>query len=216
MMVTAVRDLRPAFGQARHQGSRPTCCAFACSDLHASRRLPWVPLSCEYAFYQGARRQGTGPHGGVYLRHMLDAIEQDGQPTDAAWPYLATIPTDLTLWTPPKDVGKLFCGKGARSNWDVKAIRAAIDQDLPVLIVLTVSNAFYLPDAQAIIDSAEPADPTRVHALVAVGYGTRGANAYTLVRNSWGAGWGKSGYAWVSDRYLSIRVLETATMTMVP
>jgi C1A family cysteine protease len=81
---------------------------------------------------------------------------------------------------------------------------------------LTVSDAFYMPDAEGIIDSVEPADPSRVHGLVAVGYGTRGTDTYTLVRNSWGAGWGMAGHGWISDRYLSVRILETATMTKVP
>jgi hypothetical protein len=216
MSVSPIRDLRPAFGTARDQGNRPTCCAFACSDLHAACRPPWAALSSEYAFFHGAKRQGTGPTSGVYLRYMLDAIEQDGQPLDPAWPYLASVPNDLSQWTPPTEVGELFHGKGARSSGGVARIRSAIDQGQPVLIVFTVSDAFYLgPDPDGVIDSTESPDPTRVHALVAVGRGMRGSHEMTLVRNSWGVGWGLAGHAWLSDRYLTPRILEIATMTKV-
>jgi C1A family cysteine protease len=147
---------------------------------------------------------------------MLDVVEQDGQPADAAWPYLASVPNDLSQWAPPNDVGQLYHGKGARSAGSVVEIKNAIDQDQTVLIVLTLSDAFYLgPDADGVIDSAESADLTRVHALVAVGHGTHGPNGLTLVRNSWGDGWGVSGHAWLSDRYLAPRIIEIATMTKV-
>lgn len=216
MSVTIVRDLRPAFGTARSQGSRPTCCAFACSDLHAACRPPWIPLSCEYAFYHGAQRQGTGPASSVYLRHMLAAIEHDGQPVEAGWPYLPSVPADLTRWTPPADVGQIFRAKGVPSPGAPSSIRASVDQGRPVLIVMSLSDAFYLgTDADDVIAAADPLDATRVHALIAVGHGTRGPDIVTLVRNSWGAGWGASGYAWLSDRYLAPRIIELATMTQV-
>lgn len=143
MSVTPIRDLRPAFGAVRSQGSRPTCCAFACSDLHAACRPPWARLSCEYAFFHGARRQGTGPNRGVHLCHMLDAVEQDGQPVEEAWPYVTDVPSDLSLWGPPKDVGELFQARGVRSAGDVAAVRAEIDSDRPVLVVMNLSDAFY-------------------------------------------------------------------------
>src|SRR4051794_23156184 len=114
MTVKAVRDMRSAFGVARNQGSRPTCCAFACSDLHAAARPPWAELSCEYAFFHGVRRQGTAPTQGVYLNHMLDALEQEGQPIEAAWPCLLSVPPDLALWVPPADVGELLRATGTR------------------------------------------------------------------------------------------------------
>ena len=216
MTVTPIRDLRPAFGTARDQGNRPTCCAFASSDLHAACRPPWRALSCEYAFYHAIKRQSAGPASGVYLRHMLDAIEQDGQPLEAAWPYLASVPNDLSQWTPPSDVGELFHGRGVPSAGGLAEMKSAIDKDQPVLVVLTLSDAFYMgPDANGVIDSIELPDLSRVHALVAVGHGTRGTNGLTLVRNSWGGQWGMAGHAWLSDNYLAPRILEIAIMNKV-
>ena len=216
MTVTVARDLRTLYGQARDQGSRPTCCAFACSDLHAACRLPWVELSCEFAFYCGARRQGTSAGRGVYLHHMLDAIEHDGQPHEAAWPYSVAALLPPAQWAPPKDLGRLYHGRGIRTVWSPSEIRASIDADQPVGIVLRLSDAFYLgPNADGVIDSPEPPDPARVHAVIAVGRGTMGADELVLIRNSWGVGWGLGGHAWLADRYLTPRIIETTTMTRV-
>lgn len=59
--IIVLVDLRASFGPARNQGARPTCLAFAASDTHAAVREGWVPLSCEYAFYQAQRRAGRPP-----------------------------------------------------------------------------------------------------------------------------------------------------------
>ena len=72
-------DLRTLFGEARDQGERPTCLAFAASDTHAALRAGWKPLSCEYAFYHAQRRGGRGPTIGARLPDMLDALRDDGQ-----------------------------------------------------------------------------------------------------------------------------------------
>lgn len=217
MSVTALRDLRSSFGVARDQGCRPTCCAFACSDLHAACRMPWADLSCEYAFFHGVRRQGTAPTKGVHFHVMLNVLEQDGQPLDTAWPYLASLPNDLNLWTPPADAGQLFSAIGTRQQGDVRAIRNALDQGAAVAVTLMLSMAFFIgPDNDGVIDAMEVPDPTRVHAVVAVGYGKQGTAGMTLVRNSWGSGWGIAGHAWLADQYLAPRILEIATLQKVP
>lgn len=99
--VTIFRDLRPDLGEARNQGPRPTCLAFAVSDTHAALRSGWSPLSCEFVFYQAQRRAGRTPDNGATLSAMLATLREEGQPEEIGWPYLAETPTDSTLWSPP-------------------------------------------------------------------------------------------------------------------
>lgn len=215
MSVVPLRDLRPAFGEARDQGSRPTCCAFACSDLHAAARSPWSALSCEYAYYHGVQRQGTGNNGGVSLQSMLDVLQYDGQPHEAAWLYSLKPTVDLANWHPPSDVGEIFRAECADAEpCDISEVCTSIDAGKPVVLIQTISSAFYsTPDADGVIDSSEAIDRTRVHAVVAVAHGLRDGQKLVLVRNSWGRYWGINGYAWLSERYLSPRLIESSTLT---
>ena len=78
---------------------------------------------------------------------------------------------------------------------------------------MTLSDAFYLPDADGIVERNEPTDVRRHHAVVAVGHGKRGKVQFVLIRNSWGEAWGTEGYAWISIDYLKPRLTGAAIMT---
>src|SRR6516225_3600145 len=105
--ITISQDLRGQFGPARDQGQRPTCLAFATSDAHAAVRDPtWAELSCEYLFYHAAKREGVNHTSGVKIASIREALDQDGQPVEAGWPYLKVVPKN---WKPPAKVGNVFC-----------------------------------------------------------------------------------------------------------
>jgi hypothetical protein len=184
-------DLRSQFGPARNQGHRPTCLAFAASDAHAGLRNGWTPLSCEYAFYHAQRRAGLPPSEGALLTSMLDALREDGQPEESGWPYLAATPIPTASWAPPTNVGPLFGRNGKTASISLDQIIRELDQGRPLIIILTLSRAFYAPTAKAVVDPArgESPEPQRRHAVVAVGHGRVDGQRAILSRNSWGLRW---------------------------
>ena len=216
--VTLRRSVERLFGPARDQAARPTCMAFALSDLHAALRDSWTPLSCEFAFFHAQRRAGRPPNVGATLPAMLDAIRYDGQPCENGWPYLAAIPPDPTAWRPPEEVGEIFRRDGNDGRATTDAITIAIDGGAPVLVLLYLSVSFDCPGQDGLVDSAadEQPDPARRHAVVAVGHGICDNQRAVLIRNSWGADWGRSGYAWLTESFLEARMIRIATLLEYP
>src|SRR5215469_14151426 len=189
MSVDILRDLRCGFGEARDQNPRPTCMAFAASDAHAGLRAGWEPLSAEWAYYHAVRRDGAKPDNGATLTSMLKVLEVDGQPHETGWPYIAEPIRDLAGWKRPPGVSLLFRRDGNIITATLDEIIGRLGAGVPVLMTMQLSDSFYLPDKDGIIDSAEKPDPKRKHAVVAVGHGVRDSDRMILIRNSWGPDW---------------------------
>lgn len=212
-MIKIIVDLRSNFGPARDQNPRPTCLAFAASDTHAAVRPGWVPLSAEWAYYHAVKRDGGQPDHGSTLASMLAVIKSDGQPIEPEWPYIQSAPIDIAAWRPPAKPSALFFRDHSACRAELQPILDQLDAGVPVLITITLSNAFFMPDASNVVDRNEAIDPKLRHAVVAVGYGERAGAKLILIRNSWGEGWGLKGYAWLAADYLAPRLTGAAILT---
>jgi hypothetical protein len=83
-----------------------------------------------------------------------------------------------------------------------------------VIILLTLSRAFYSPNAQAIVhpSSGEVPELARRHAVVGIGHGSVDDHRAILIRNSWGLKWGDAGHAWLTEPFLEPRIFAAATL----
>ena len=209
-------DLRGRFGSARDQNARPTCIAFATSDAHAAAKGPWAPLSVEHLYYHAVLRSGRDPHLGVGLAETRDALRIDGQPSEVGWPYQDMLPLDVKTWKPPAGLGQL-CRRTSRLAPDTFEHAVTLtNSGTPSVLIMSISDAFFVPTSDHVIDSTDPVDSSRNHAVVLSGTGTRAGANFLLVRNSWGDDWGEAGYAWLSERYVRPRIVYIVEIGKVP
>jgi C1A family cysteine protease len=214
MAIAIAADIRHRLGPTRDQGARPTCLAFAMSDAHAAVVNQMQVFSSEYIFFHAQRRAGRPLSTGAVLSDALTALKEDGQPLEKDWPYALTTPTNAKAATPPSNLA-VFRRHGQSSHGAFDDVATDLDAGKPSVILIQLSDAFYLPDRRGVVRSppTELPDPKRRHAMVAVGHGAVDGERALLVRNSWGRAWGLEGHAWLSESFIKPRLLRTALLT---
>ncbi len=224
----AASDLSSGFSEAKYQGNRNLCNAFAASSL--AEYLVWrrdgtkPDLSEEFLYYNtklkftdtpdlnGYKSQPGLPGYGTVL--ALDG----GMVAESDWPFAAQLPqhtpvpplTDPDLGIPPAGVFQKTLPYGFRPQAmrrsDMKYFLAAEGRPVVMNLMLYFGN----------IDNAtgrltQPTDAQRAqcrsagdncggHVVLITGYDPR-AKEY-IFRNSWGARWGAAGYGRVPEAYV--------------
>ena len=207
-MINFSVDMRNDMSPIRDQRRRPTCLAFAASDAHAmARSKPMSDLSAEYAHYSACRRMPNfDPHKATTVTAMLDGIHLDGQPPEAEWPYMQTLPADISAYQPPANIAGIV-NHTSEQLASLDLASEILRSGAPVIMAIALSQSFYRLKADSVL-SADP-DPkiTGRHAILGVGTFSSPAGDGYLIRNSWGARWGTGGYGLIARAYLEPRIL---------
>lgn len=197
--VECLTDSSPVM--ARNQGNRPTCVAFAVTDLN--RRFAEDDLGPEY-FYRATvqRIPGWKPGDGVQADAAAEA-SQAGHALEAHFPY-QTVEPAVPLEALP-DTLDLFGHPICFFNADVGQLIDSIRMGVPIGLALRLTYDFYSP-ADGIIPISHLVLPGAMqHAVVAVGLGHDAhGETWFLIRNSWGKDWGQNGHAWIPAAYIAM------------
>jgi hypothetical protein len=214
-------DLRTQVTDLVHfQGNRPLCVAFAMSLLHESERTragEEVASLAPEALWANALRRGLTSKDGTSTAAIADALEDEGQPSLADWPFNGGL-AELTEVAPAIVGAPPWLRAGARhfrlARDRVEAeLEAVLAAGQLALIVVDVTNEFYFPLASGVVDTDPGSASLGRHAIACVGAATVAGERLFLVQNSWGDRWGAGGYGWLNHDYLSVFGGEAAALT---
>lgn len=211
MTVVSSIDLSETWGPPQSQGNRPTCLAFAASELNRNLIGAGSALSAEYIYRAAARRSATWKAGdGLQFTHLSQALAQHGQPTDLVCPYLAHEPIEAPPDLPQLDASeKLYAATVQQISYAPQDIENELRQGKPVGLILKLTDTFLKPTQGMIDFSPMLLSINMHHAVVATGLGARSITGepHFRIRNTWGETWGEQGNAWLPYSYVQFHAV---------
>ncbi|MCW9097878.1 MAG: hypothetical protein OQJ93_10855, partial [Ignavibacteriaceae bacterium] len=224
LSLPASVDLRPWCSPVEDQGSLGSCTANAGVGIveYFERRAFGKHIDASRLFLYKVTRNmlhWTGDRG-AFLRTTMGALVLFGVPPEEYWKYIIA---DFDKEPPA------FCyafaqnyqaisyfrydPPGTPKNVLLARIKAYLAAGIPSMFGFTVYNSIYQASSTGKIPYPVPHESILGgHAIDAVGYddnmkikntnlGGIETTGALLIRNSWGTGWGSSGYGWLPYEY---------------
>jgi C1A family cysteine protease len=194
-------DLRPDCPPVYDQGKLDSCTANAIAAAieyeFARHKSPerFTPARL-FIYYNERELEGKVAYdAGARLRDGIKTVAKQGAPPETVWPY----EEERFAKQPPRAIYEQASRHRAvayeRLDQDLDPLRACLASGYPFLFGFSVYPSFACKrcDRTGAMPMPRPGESALGgHAALAVGY-DEGRRRF-IVRNSWGASWGKSGY----------------------
>jgi C1A family cysteine protease len=214
-------DLRKGCPPVYDQGQLGSCTANAIGGAiefdQMKEKLPDVYTPSRLFIYYNERAlEGTvNSDGGAQIRDGIKTVASNGACHETLWPYNTAEYANRPPSQAYEDGAKHTTVSYQRVNRDLAQMKGCLAAGSPFVFGFTVYESF---ESQKVASTGHcplpgPGEQTvGGHAVLAVGYDD--ANQWFLVRNSWGANWGMSGYFTLPYTYLTMRSLSSDFWTI--
>ncbi len=209
-------DHRPMQSAVQHQGRRNSCGVFSLlGGVEALGQGVPYDLSEQDGFYLASAHIGRNPSldEGVWPHEMAEALQKNMVCREVDWPYQKE-KENLPSQRPYNAAANGVCGLFQFYYFTVdEDLRNNVKQIERLLSLGTdVSASFYVAWDNKVArntgeitvrydQNGQPLKSKALHAMLIVGYNSE--DRYFIVKNSYGADWGKEGYCHLSYDYFS-------------
>ncbi|MBS0433264.1 MAG: C1 family peptidase [Proteobacteria bacterium] len=212
-------DLRAKCPPVEDQGQLGSCTANALAGtlefLELKQKQPLVDLSRLFIYYnERVIEHSVKQDSGAMLRDGIKTLAKQGVCAETLWPYVIQ-----RFAKRPSAACYQQAKRHTISNYQrlstTDDMRACLAGGYPFVFGFTVYESFESAAVAKTGSVPMPKKSERVlggHAVCAVGYDDKSRRF--LLRNSWGAGWGKRGYFTMPYAYLADRNLSDDFWTM--
>jgi len=145
-------------------------------------------MDCSYS--QG----NQGCNGGLMTQAMDYIISNKGIDTEASYGYTAR---DGTCHYKSTTRGSTLSSYKNVASGNEPALQTAVYTG-PTSVAIDASQSSFQFYSGGVYSDPRCSSTNLDHGVLAVGWGTLNGQAYWIVKNSWGADWGLSGYIWMA------------------
>lgn len=157
-----------------------------------------------FIYYNERVMEGTvGSDSGAMIRDGIKSVAETGACAESSWPYdigkFSAKPPDACYQEATNHRAIVY----SRVVQALSQMKGCLSSGYPIVFGFTVYESFEGPDVASSGVVPMPGATEKVlggHCVVAVGYND--TTQRFIIRNSWGTGWGKKGYATMPYAYL--------------
>jgi C1A family cysteine protease len=202
-------DLRPQMPPVYDQGQLGSCTSNAIGgayefELIKQKEEDFMPSRLFIYYNERVIERSVDEDAGAQLRDGMKTLANQGVCPEPMWPYVlsqfATKPTPACYTEAKKHLGITYM----RVAQDVPEMRGCVAAGYPFIFGFTVYESF---ESDAVTRTGNVPMPDGMertlggHAMCVVGYDN--PKKVFIVRNSWGASWGKKGYGTMPYAYFT-------------